>query len=273
MRGSVIWLLVTTACIGAAPGAEPRSSDSSLPPVTTPDDAIPITVIRVTDGDSLLAEMGGIRIELRLMGINAPERDECMGVAAGEALQEWVNRSEMSAVMMGTDQYDRALAYLFVDGVFVNLAMVRSGNALGFSQGGPQTPALLEAEAIARGEGMGIWNRSACGDDQSVNVSVEIVEANPPGPDDEHLDLEVVAITTEQDIDLSGYVLRDESSVNRLVLPEGTFLAAGSRLEIGSGCTTVTDWCQETSIWNNSGDAAILVAPNGAMVAIDRYFP
>ena len=93
-------------------------------------DVIPGTVTRINDGDSLVIETGSAEIEVRLMGINAPESDECFGQEAEQRLVDLVEGQEVGLEDMGQDQFDRTLAYLWLGDLLVNLEQVGGGFAI-----------------------------------------------------------------------------------------------------------------------------------------------
>jgi len=91
-------------------------------------------VLKVFDGDSILVEMGGRQVEVRYVGIDAPEFDGATWSAAGRSAD--VNRSlvlyrqvTMIRDISEIDRYDRLLRYVFVGDVFVNHELVRTGAA------------------------------------------------------------------------------------------------------------------------------------------------
>ncbi|HDK44724.1 MAG TPA: hypothetical protein ENG94_00430, partial [Actinobacteria bacterium] len=49
------------------------------------------TVLRVIDGDTLIVRQQGEEITVRLIGVNAPEHDECYGSQATQALRHMVD--------------------------------------------------------------------------------------------------------------------------------------------------------------------------------------
>ena len=61
---------------------------------------------------------------------------------------------------------------------------------------------------------------------------------------------------------LSGWVLRDESSRNRLTFPSGTVLAPGDTVTVITGCAGGTvsaiHWCNDGAVWSNGGDTVIV---------------
>lgn len=241
-----------------------------------PDDAAHGAVSAVIDGDSLLVLIDGTDVEVRLGGVNAPEFDECHAATARESLREALGES-VAIDVFDTDQYGRSVAHVWGDAGFVSGRIVEGGHAIAMTVRGQWTDELVAAEDVARREGRGLWNPNACGETTTDEVQIEITTPDPPGPDNERLDQEVVTIrnTGETAVDLGGWVLRDESSVNRFRFPHGTVILATSELLVASGCTPPVGigWCSHEAVWNNSGDSALLLAPGGTVVAHARYAP
>lgn len=257
--GLFLSLLVTACLPTSTPGAGGRTDPGEV-----------VEVVEVADGDSLTLLVGGTETRVRLMGINAPEGGECLGDISRDSLADLVDAADLRVEVLDEDQYGRSIGYLWTVDGSVNLAQVAGGMAIAFSDGGRLTPDLMEAEDEARRAAVGWWDTAECGGGLEGNVTIRLEVPDPPGPDNENLDGELVVIEADRAVDLSGYVLRDESTVNRLVLPAGTTVAPDLPLFISSGCEGL-GWCRGESIWNNSGDAAILVSPGGALIAIDRF--
>ena len=103
------------------------------------------------------------------------------------------------------------------------------------------------------------------------------VEANPPGPDENDLNGEWVLLENRggASADLETWVLRDESSVNRYAFPPGTLLEPGETLAVYSGCGSDDAgslyWCASGPVWNNGGDTALLLDPQGNVAAYLVY--
>jgi len=167
------------------------------------------------------------------------------------------------------DQFERTVAEVSVAERSVNLEAVASGHALAFSTGRAE---LLSAEAEARTSALGMWAADICGA-TAPKVSLEIVDVlfDPPGRDqDEQVTIRNV---DSQDIDLEGFVLRDESSVNRFRLPSIT-MRPGSELIISTDCrggVPMVFLCSGQPVWNNGGDTALLLDTFGRVVAVFRY--
>lgn len=235
------------------------------------------TLARVLDGDSIEVESDGRLLEVRLIGINAPEGDECFGDRSRRALRDALTDAELELVA-GTDaesdRYERLLRYVYVDGENVNGRMLAEGNAVTLQGDHRYAREFVAIGDAAANGAYGMWAPDACGPPPPPGATIVDVEFNPPGPDDERLDAESVTIGNESTttLDLSGWTLRDESSQNRYVFG-ALALARGDRVTVRSGCGTdtakVLHWCADRSVWSNGGDTVILQGPNGNVV--DRW--
>ena len=79
---------VTIIALGAVSCVTPVVTTSSTP-------GTPASVIDVQDGDSLVVAMNGIEERVRLIGVNAPEHDECFGPESASGLRELVDNKEV----------------------------------------------------------------------------------------------------------------------------------------------------------------------------------
>lgn len=230
------------------------------------------TVTKVYDGDTLEIETTEGVITVRLAGINAPETDECFGDRAADHLEQVVGGGTVALERIGSDQFDRTLAYVLAGSTNVNLDLVERGLAIATSSGDEGLrPSLLMAEEDAYAGSIGLWAPDACGvsDGPGLIIDGGGSEPNPPGPDGEVLDDERVVIVNDGDttISMAGWTLRDESSLHRLVFGADTQLDAGSRLVISSDDPR---WKPgQRPVWNNDGDMALL--QDGMGNVIDRW--
>ncbi len=129
-------------------------------------------VIKVFDGDTFLVRIQGRKEHVRLREIDAPEmthrkqvgqepwasraRDYASSKAQGKAVTLVVEEKDE------VDKYHRLLAYIFIDGLFLNREMVRSGYAF-FYPGpfrGKFYADLRKAEEKAKKAGLGVWDRN-----------------------------------------------------------------------------------------------------------------
>jgi micrococcal nuclease len=88
-----------------------------------------VLVTQVVDGDTITVE-GGTRV--RLIGIDAPERDEKCYAEAKEYLKSLILHKEVDLEkdITDKDQYGRSLRYVWLDNKLVNAEIVRAGYAI-----------------------------------------------------------------------------------------------------------------------------------------------
>jgi micrococcal nuclease len=234
-----------------------------------------VVVRSVTDGDTF--EIQGDRV--RLIGINAPERDECWGEESTVALSDLLGESAVLTYdVERRDPFGRLLAYVWTtDGAFVNRAMAAGGHALAraYEPNTTKQEELESAEEKAEDSGAGLWSAcAAAGTAESVRITD--YEANPPGPDEDDLNGEWVMISNVGDdiAGLEGWRLRDESSGNRFTFDE-VLLEPGESVTVFTGCGTGTDseryWCSDSPVWNNAGDTIFLLDAAGLTVDMLSY--
>jgi micrococcal nuclease len=128
--GVIILLVTILAC---SFGGEITPEPTALPPVESPaqpsgDGKDTVTVAKVVDGDTIELTDGR---RVRYIGINTPERDQPYYKEATEANRQLVAGKTLQLEFDAEtfDQYGRTLAYIWMDGEMVNLAMLRNGFA------------------------------------------------------------------------------------------------------------------------------------------------
>jgi endonuclease YncB( thermonuclease family) len=249
------------------------------PPRSGPSDAFPPgiatgTVARVNDGDSLVVDTGSGQIEVRLMGINAPESDECSGPEAAARLAGLVDEETVGVEEVGQDQFDRTLAYLWLGDLLLNLDQVANGLAIATTpeEGDARGPAIVAAEDGAFEAGLGMWSETACGASgprPEVGVDGAASSFDPSGPDEEALEQEWVSLSSGAGVAVADWVIRDESAQHRCRLPTGALVGPGTGLSV-----TSADPCWSpgrSPVWNNGGDMVLLLEPSGRVAARLRY--
>jgi micrococcal nuclease len=112
-------------------------------------------VTRVTDGDSVwLAPAAGPPVEVRLLGIDAPEGCQAWGPQARRALEAAALDRQVQLKTQGRDTHGRTLGTLFVDGVNVNQRLVEDGHAWSARYRWDEGPYVKQerlAKALSRG--------------------------------------------------------------------------------------------------------------------------
>jgi micrococcal nuclease len=132
------------------------------------------TVVRVIDGDTIVAKVGKTEEHVRLIGIDTPEIHkpgtpvECFGPEASAHLTQMIPTGttvRLERDREARDVYGRLLAYVYRehDGLFVELAMVKDGFAgpLAISPNTAHRAEIDGAATAARAGGLGLWG--ACG--------------------------------------------------------------------------------------------------------------
>ena len=240
-----------------------------------PEGRISGEVTWIADGDTLEVDTGETVITVRLAGINAPENGECFADESLDYLIDNVKGQTVTIEELEIDQFGRTLAHVFTESNHVNLDLVEFGLVIanGIADD-PYGALLVTAEGNAFDSRSGLWSPTACGssgDLPMVNIR-DTSTVDPGGPDDEALDAEQIVIVSASDepVDLSGWILRDESSRHRFAFAEGTILTAnGDELRISS---SDPGWDPGGSpVWSNSGDMALLQLPDGTVVDRWRY--
>jgi micrococcal nuclease len=232
-------------------------------------------VASVTDGDTIeVIQASGGSVTVRLAGLNSPEASECHFTQSRDYLVDEILGATIMLETLGTDRFGRTLAFVTVGGVEINESLVERGHAIALTPD-PETPEahrLLRAEKEAEANDRGLWADDVCGATGPIpTVRIAAFEFNPDGPDDERLEQEVVVISNEgsSEIDISRWVLRDESSLHRHLFEPGTRLSPGESLSI-----TSADPLWEPGggpVWNNDGDLIMLLDTSGRVVDAVRY--
>ncbi|MCO8126013.1 lamin tail domain-containing protein [Acidimicrobiia bacterium EGI L10123] len=258
----------STTTTSASPGTDP--------PTPAGDGA---RVVEVVDGDTIRVEVAGQQESVRLIGINTPERGECLSDEATGRLQDLVAGQTVELVVDRTDrdQYGRLLRHVEVAGVDVGAELVRSGHALAreYPPDTGRSEAYAAAQRSAEDDGVGMWATNACGSGTSgADVVIDAIRFDADGDDNENLNDEWVRIANRSGsaVDLTGWVLKDTSATHRFSFPGGFSLEPGTSVTVRTGCgsDSATDlhWCnQGSAVWNNSGDTAFLLDPAGNIVA------
>ncbi len=265
--------------------SSPSTTEVTLPPA---EEVVRGTVDGVIDGDTIQAVVDGQRIEIRLIGLTAPEGDECYGNESRTALASLVTGQTVVLASDGpdTDSAGRALRYVLLEGdpaVLVNAALVSSGAAVPLHSGH-----LMEADFLARGDqayasGNGMWGTFVCGHPEGgvspdrPQLRIGDVSLAPVDADELDLTAEWFQIVNQSytAVDISGWTVRNETGDRRLELPTGIAVPAGGVLQVVTACGTnagdVLFWCSDSAIWSTAGNTIILQDRLGNVVGRKPY--
>ena len=127
------------------------------------------TVVRVVDGDTLVAVVAGEETTIRLLNIDTPETKhpdlpvQCLGPEATDFLAERLpagTEIELEYDEERLDRYDRTLAGVYESGSLVNAEIAAEGLGVPvyFEPNDRFLPEVEEAAATAQSEGLGLFS-------------------------------------------------------------------------------------------------------------------
>ena len=145
------WLLAAwallAACVGASAGAEPQSNERYA-----------AHVVHIHDGDSLIVSDAERQRDLRIAGIDTPERGQPWGKRATQALATLVEGKPLRVEFIERDRYGREVSRLWVGDVCVACELVRGGHAWAYRKY-LRNPEFVELERKARDGRLGLWGQ------------------------------------------------------------------------------------------------------------------
>lgn len=120
----------------------------------------------VFDGDSFIAirTEDSEETEIRLYGIDAPEKGQEYAKQSREKLIKLIRNKKIRVEVQDTDPYGRQVGKVYVGKTYVNLEMVKSGLAWYYEHHAKNAKDLKKAHDKARKEKKGLWQ-----DDSPVN--------------------------------------------------------------------------------------------------------
>lgn len=243
-----------------------------------------VFVKKVIDGDTVETDKGE---KIRYLGINAPEKGQPFSSESTQKNSDLVlNKSiELEFDVQTKDRYGRTLAYVFINGDFINLEMVKNGLAVSetIQPNVKYQEQILAAQKEARENCLGIW-KGICkpNSDSSKShgcVQIASINADAPGDDNKNKNEEWIELknTCSEDVPMKDWLLKDSSASNKYEFKTFTFMANESII-IYSGCGQDSNnklyWqCPEGkyAIWNNTSDHAYLYNNNGELVSDYEY--
>jgi micrococcal nuclease len=153
-------LVIVAALLGSAAWGWFAGGRTAVP--------IPATVIRVVDGDTVIARFENGTVEkVRLLGVDTPEvvdprkSVECFGHVASHFTKSRLTGRRVSLELdaEARDKYGRLLAYVIVDGQRYNDELLERGYArlLVIPPNGSHARAMLRQELEAKAARRGLW--------------------------------------------------------------------------------------------------------------------
>ena len=119
-------------------------------------------VVSVHDGDTLTLRCAdGLRLKLRLYGIDAPELRQPFGQESRDALERLVGGREVTADVVGHDRYRRSIAVIRCGDTCANEAQVALGLSWWYARYARKDGRLKVLEAEARRARAGLWSEDS----------------------------------------------------------------------------------------------------------------
>ena len=121
----------------------------------------------IYDGDTLRVTDGLEELKLRLCGIDAPEKEQPLGLEARDHLRSLIDQGDGTVIVVPIeeDRYGRTVAELFIptttgEEIHINSQMVLDGYAYHYerySDSCPNQGAIALGEEQAGAENLGVW--------------------------------------------------------------------------------------------------------------------
>ncbi|HEU4657920.1 MAG TPA: lamin tail domain-containing protein [Capillimicrobium sp.] len=259
-------------------------------------------VDHVTDGDTLVVDLGDRVERVRITGVQAMEqtvhgrdpllrRGECHALEATDRLEQLIAEAGGAVRVSAQDPNDhsgvraRRSVALWIGGQWVDVGstVISEGLAL-FLPNGREWAwngrySVLAQQAAAAGAG--IWSTESCAPGPPASLKVW-VNANARGDDARHPEGEWVAIKNADPvapIDLSGWWVRD-SSLHRFTFTPGSIVAPGETVKVyvGPKDDGSLSFGVRKPLFENAdtggrarGDGAYVFDPDGDLRAWQQY--
>jgi len=117
-------------------------------------------VVGISDGDTItILTTDKQSIKVRLVEIDAPEKDQPWGQKSKQALSDLIYSRNVTVDSAGNDRYGRTLGTVFLSDRNINKHMVENGNAWAYTQY-VRDQNYFELQEIAKSKQLGLWSLS-----------------------------------------------------------------------------------------------------------------
>ncbi|WP_029146992.1 thermonuclease family protein [Methylophilus sp. 5] len=113
-------------------------------------------LVNVIDGDTVIIRDNNLTYHLRLLDIDAPERQQAFGIQSRRSLKQLCEHTSISVHLQGRDLYGRTLGHLYCN----NTDASQSQIALGMAWFNARYSKRLELDALqrqAQQQRLGLW--------------------------------------------------------------------------------------------------------------------
>ncbi len=115
-------------------------------------------VVGIIDGDSIRVMHDGKAEQIRLAGIDCPERPQAFGTKAKQATSALSFGKEVTVEPIVKDRYGRTVANVrLADGLILNHELVERGMCWWYRKYAPNDERLKKLQETARSEKRGLW--------------------------------------------------------------------------------------------------------------------
>jgi endonuclease YncB( thermonuclease family) len=290
--------IVLGACTSSQTTDSPENSTTGPPAETSPtttEVTLPLaedvergTVDGVINGDTLQAVVDGQRVEIKLIGVDAPEAADCYGGESRTALSSLVAGQTVVLTSDGAevDSSGRWLRYVIIENtppILVNAELVSAGAVVPVHSGHIRQADFMNRGDRAYASGKGLWGTFVCGHSADgvspdrPQLRVSEVSLAPPGTNELDLNEEWFQIVNQSYtvVDVGGWLVRNETGERYFDFPAQTTIAAGGSLRVMTGCGNNAGdalfWCSETPVWSISDNTVILRDQLGNVVDRRTY--
>jgi endonuclease YncB( thermonuclease family) len=117
-------------------------------------------VVGISDGDTItILTKDKQSIKIRLVEIDAPEKDQPWGQKSKQALSDLIFSLNVTVDSTGSDRYGRTLGTVFLSNININKNMVENGNAWAYTQY-VRDQNYFELQKSAKSKQLGLWSLS-----------------------------------------------------------------------------------------------------------------
>ncbi|MDD4913154.1 MAG: thermonuclease family protein [Sideroxydans sp.] len=117
-------------------------------------------VLAVMDGDTVFVKSGPFKAKLRLVNIDAPEKDQPFGKESQESLQSLIGGKVIHVESKAVDKFGRTIALISIGELNVNEEQVQRGMAWAYSRS-REGRAYDKLQSEAQQARRGLWSQSA----------------------------------------------------------------------------------------------------------------
>ncbi len=233
-----------------------------------------VFVSKVIDGDTIELED---KIKVRLLGINTPEKGQPYNQEATEKLRQLVEGKsvELEQDVNDKDQYGRLLRHVYIDGVSVNLQLVREGYANVYVVP-PNKKYEAELNAAWKECLKDKLNLCSPSDEYCGNrcIGISNLKSNAEGDDCSNLNGEYVVFrnSCSYPCELTEWTVKDNANHIytfqnfALGAEESVTLYTGEGIDTGTKLYWRSSGKQCNAVWNNDKDTLYLRNSNGELV-------